>query len=101
MQRQAYYLGQMLEDGWPIREMYRSDPARRVSEALKWYEVAGRSNSPFACFACFRLGLMYDEGRGVPQALDKALHWYECAAKLGYSPAREQISVLRARMARH
>ena len=43
----------------------------------------------------FSLGVLYDEGRGVPIDRDQARQWYQKALKAGYEPAREKLRNLR------
>ncbi|MBF0125346.1 MAG: sel1 repeat family protein [Magnetococcales bacterium] len=41
-----------------------------------------------------KLGLMYEQGSGVPQDFDQAMKWYRKAAKQGYSEAYIRIGSL-------
>jgi uncharacterized protein len=40
------------------------------------------------------LGVMYDQGQGVPQDYAQALHWYRQAAKQGHAGAQYNLGVL-------
>jgi TPR repeat protein len=53
--------------------------------ALHWFEEAGKSNVPGACFY---LGLKYEYGNGVPKDLKKAACLYECAARQDWPAAQ-------------
>ena len=54
------------------------------------YATALREFRPFAnqgyAAAQFNLGIMYDEGQGVPQDYAEALKWYRKAAEQGVWP---------------
>ena len=56
------------------------------------YATAIREFRPLAeqgdAYAQFNLGLMYDNGQGVPQDYAKALQWYRKSAELGYADAQ-------------
>ena len=41
--------------------------------------------------AQFNLGLMYWDGRGIPQDYPEALRWYRLAAEQGYAPAQHNL----------
>lgn len=45
--------------------------------------------------AQFRLGEMYEEGRGTAKDIDKALAWYRKAAEQGNLAARSKIEQLK------
>jgi TPR repeat protein len=45
-----------------------------------WRPLASQGNPG----AQYRLGVMYEIGKGVPQAYDEALHWYRKAAEQGF-----------------
>src|SRR5918992_5533265 len=40
-----------------------------------------------------RMGLMYAEGKGVPQDFEEAVKWYRLAAAQGYAPAEYSLGV--------
>lgn len=44
--------------------------------------------------ACYNLGLMYQEGDGVPQNMDEAVKWYTKAADLQYRDAQYTLGAL-------
>ena len=44
--------------------------------------------------AQFNLGLMYDEGTGVPKNNKTAVKWYKLAAKQGYAFAQSNLGVM-------
>lgn len=64
---------------------------KNFTEALEWYlKVAGKEYSP----ALFRLGWIYNIGRGVNKDKTKALYYYRCAAAQGHIFAQKQLAVL-------
>ena len=52
--------------------------------------LADRGNAA----AQFRLGVMYDNGWGVPQDLAQAMDWYRKAAEQGYAAAQFNLGVM-------
>jgi TPR repeat protein len=44
----------------------------------------------------FNLGLMYDNGQGVPQDYKESLKWYRLAAYQGYADAESNLGVMYA-----
>ena len=69
-------------DGWLAYQ--RGDYA----EALRiWGQLAEQGQAG----AQFDLGLMYANGRGVPQNYLQALFWYRVAADQGYAYARDGV----------
>ena len=44
--------------------------------------------------AQFNLGLMYDNGKGVPQDYAEAVKWYRLAAEQGYAYAQFNLGVM-------
>ena len=44
--------------------------------------------------AQFCLGLLYGEGRGVPQDYKQAVHWYTKAAEQGYAEAQYNLGIM-------
>ena len=53
-----------------------------VAVALKWYRMAAEQGD---ADAQTDLGIMYDNGFGVPQDYAEALKWYRKAAEQGYA----------------
>ena len=45
-------------------------------------------------FAQYNLGLMYDNGRGVPQDYALAVKWYTLAAEQGHAIAQKNLGVM-------
>ena len=41
--------------------------------------------------AQFKLGVMYENGEGVPKDSVKAVEWYRKAAEQGYAPAQFKL----------
>jgi TPR repeat protein len=55
---------------------------------VKWYRKAAEQGN---ADAQNRLGLMYDEGRGVPQNDSEAVKWYRKAAEQGLGVAQNNL----------
>ncbi len=53
--------------------------------AVKWYRKAAEQGFSSAQF---NLGLMYDNGQGVPRNNKEAVKWYRKAAEQGFSEAQ-------------
>ena len=53
---------------------------------LLWKPLAEQGNP----LAQFFIGMLYTEGKGVPQDYAKAVHWWTKAAKQGYAEARRR-----------
>ena len=68
--------------------------------AYKWgaYGTALREWRPLAeqgnANAQHNLGVMYGEGKGVPQDYAEALKWYRKAAEQGYATAQHNLGVM-------
>ena len=45
-------------------------------------------------WAALYLGIMHNQGHGVPQDDQEAVRWYKLAAEKGYSPAQWRLAVL-------
>ena len=58
---------------------------------MKWYRLAAEQGD---AVAQFNLGVMYDEGDGVPQDYATALKWYRLAAEQGHADAQQQYGEL-------
>lgn len=55
-----------------------------IGEAVRiWHKLAEEGNVK----AQYNLGLLYEEGKGVPQRPDLAAFWYRTAARQGYTDA--------------
>ncbi len=50
--------------------------------------------SPYNSLALYKLGLLYDNGSGVPQDYAKAVKWYRKAAEQGYAKAQFMIGFM-------
>ncbi len=44
--------------------------------------------------AQFNLGVMYENGQGVPQGYAEAVKWYRKAAEQGFAPAQHNLGVM-------
>ncbi|MEQ1674023.1 MAG: tetratricopeptide repeat protein, partial [Candidatus Nitrotoga sp.] len=53
--------------------------------AIKWYRLAAEQGLAAAQFS---LGLMYHEGKGVPQNFEEAMKWARLAAEQGNASAQ-------------
>lgn len=64
---------------------------RRYDDALEWYRKAADLGSDRAQYD---LGIIYEQGHGVPQNLDEAVKWYRMAADQGNAGARDKLALL-------
>ena len=48
---------------------------------MKWYRLAAEQGYDIAQY---NLGVMYENGQGVPQDYKEAVKWYRLAAEQGY-----------------
>jgi TPR repeat protein len=92
-----------------LAEMYnrmndfgKSENSRRVGvtdsdcdyeSAMKWYLKAAGSKHPHPG-AMYRIGMLYLEGKGVPQDTETAIKWLELASKGGAGWASEELTNL-------
>ena len=64
------------------------------------YATALREWTPLAkqgdANAQYNLGVMYDNGRGVPQGYKTAVKWYRLAAEQGYADAQYNLGLMYA-----
>ena len=65
----------------------RGDYAGALSE---WTPLAEQGNA----YAQYSLGVMYDNGQGVPQHSATALKWYKLAAKQGYAKSQYNLGLM-------
>ena len=61
------------------------------AHALSWYSKAAAQGH---ASAQFRLGIMYDTGKGIQQDYGQAVVWYQMAAEQGYAQAQYNLGVL-------
>lgn len=73
--------------GYAEFKMAHYESARRIWEAL-----AARGNGE----AAFNLGLLHEDGLGVPPDMSKALGWYEAGAQAGSGKAQYRLGLLYA-----
>lgn len=59
--------------------------------AAKWYRYAAEQGFPLAQF---KLGGLYDFGRGVPQDYEEAVRWYRLAAEQGLALAQFNLGCM-------
>jgi TPR repeat protein len=59
-----------------------------------WRKAAGQGYAA----AQYRLGVMYDTGKGVPQDFVQAHMWFDLAASQGNKPAAENRDVAAGKM---
>ena len=57
-------------------------------QITEWRKYAAQGNAS----AQFNLGVIYDQGRGVPQDYAEAIKWYRLAAAQGYAGVQSIIS---------
>jgi TPR repeat protein len=69
---------------------------RDYAKAREWYEKAAAQEN---AYAMGNLGLLYENGQGVPQDYAKARELYEKAAAKNYAPARDRLEKLPIREA--
>ena len=55
---------------------------------MKWYRLAADQGD---VGAQYNLGVMYDEGRGVPEDVKEALKWYRLAADQGVADVQYNL----------
>ena len=63
-----------------------------------WYRKAADQGLAQAQFS---LGVMYDQGRGMPKKVAKALSWFRKAAAQGFPAALERVAELEAMQSSH
>ena len=62
---------------------------------MEWYRKAAEQNEPAAQYS---MGLMYDQGTGVPRNLTEATRWYQLAAQNGDPDAKAVLRAMGAEM---
>ena len=58
---------------------------------MKWYRLAAEQG---LVRAQYNLGVMYDNGQGVPQDYKEAVKWYRLAAEQGLARAQYNLGVM-------
>ena len=74
--------------------MYQEDKhscGHNDQQAVYWYQKAAEQGN---VVAQFNLGVMYDEGSGVPQDGKQAVYWYQKAAEQGYLGAQYNLGLM-------
>lgn len=67
-----------------------------LAEAAKWYrKLAEQGFAP----AQFKVGWMYQVGKGVDQDRDEAVRWYRKAVENGNLEARHKLDFLKNKVA--
>ena len=74
-----------LEDGWAAYE--RGDYAMALRVMLPFAEQGDAEVQ-------YKLGVMYDKGRGVPKDYAEAVKWYRLAAEQGQPSAQNNLGVM-------
>jgi len=59
--------------------------------ALEWYRKAAAQNDPAAEYF---IGVMYENGTGVPKDQKAAIEWYKKSAEHGYKDAAAKLQQL-------
>jgi hypothetical protein len=93
-----YRLGVMYEDGKGV--------APDDAEAMRYYQLVADSRnegvmSKFEDDPCtkvqadarYKLGKMYEDGKGVAQNLAQAMYWYRLAASEGHKEAKKRLKI--------
>ena len=75
-------LGEMYAD---VMLWEHSNIRDNYAESVKWYKLAAEAGD---AKAQFNLGVMYDEGKGIPQDDAEAVKWYRLAAEAGIAGAQ-------------
>ncbi len=65
--------------------LFETAPARIVAACLA---VQGKA------FAQYNLGIMYQNGKGVPQDYAEAIKWYHKVAEQGFAPAQHNLGFM-------
>ena len=78
----------VIEDCGNGETLIKTEPARVVAAC---YRLAADQGDAYAQFA---LGVLYNNGRGVPQDYAEALKWYRKAADQGFAAAEFNLGVL-------
>ncbi len=60
-------------------------------KAAHLFRIAAEKNDGWSPSAQFYLGVMYDNGQGVPQDYAEAVKWYRLAAEQGYASAQNNL----------
>ena len=69
-------------------DAYKNNDYKKAYKLLLPLAEQGHSN------AQFNLGVMYDEGKGVPQDYKEALKWFTKAAEQGNAQAQHNLGVM-------
>ncbi|MDR2709302.1 MAG: zinc-ribbon domain-containing protein [Elusimicrobiota bacterium] len=81
--------GESIEKLMQKAEKY--DENEDYEKAFYWYEKAAQQGY---ASGQYNLGVMYDNGDGIPQDKQKALYWYEKAAQQGYANAQCNLGIM-------
>ena len=68
-----------------------ADKSGDYVEAVKWYRLAAEQGH---ASAQYNLGVMYDQGEGVPENDTEAVRWYRLAAEQGDPKAQYNLGVM-------
>lgn len=71
-----------------MREFGLGSVSSNKTQAVRWYRLAANQGHPNGQTS---LGVMYNNGTGVPQNYAKAHKWYLLAAEQGYSRAQKNL----------
>lgn len=72
---------------------YNSGSLEDDAEAVRWFRMAAEQGH---AGAQFNLGLMYAEGRSVPEDHAAAVDWYRMAAEQGHAEAQTNLGIMYA-----
>ena len=69
---------------------------KNKQEAAKWYRKVAEQESPYANYARYMLGFMYDYGDGVAKDKQEAIRWYRKAAQGNNYASKKRLQELGA-----
>ncbi len=64
---------------------------KKYADAVTWYHKAAEQGD---AAAQYNLGVMYQNGEGVPKSYEEAVRWYHKAADQGYAVAQYNLGVM-------
>jgi len=76
-----------------IKQGYQALDYKRHNEAMRFFRKAAVQGY---AEAQFNIGIMYQEGKGVPQDYGQARYWYNLAAAQGFELAKQKLATLPA-----
>jgi TPR repeat protein len=87
-----YYNGQGVQQDYKETfKWYRLSAKQGNAKALKWYRLSAEQGD---VSAQYDLGVMYEEGRGVPKDFKEAVKWSKLAADQGNALTQNNLSYM-------